>query len=272
MHKTLIKNSTRPAWFNLGELWECRELLYFLIRRNIKIRYSQTFIGVLWVVLQPVTTMLIFSVIFGRFAKLPSEGVPYTMLVFSALLPWNLFAGAMSGASTSLVMNRNLVTKIYFPRIIVPMAKVIESMLDFCISFVILLGMMLFYKIPINRAIVALPVFILWVVILALGAGFWASALNVKYRDVTYAIPFLAQIWLYVSPVAYSLSLIPRKWQGIYSLNPVVGIIECFRWSLLAKEFDFMTVLPVSFIMTLIIFITGVMYFCHTEKTFADII
>ena len=152
------------------------------------------------------------------------------------------------------------------------MAKVIESMLDFCISFVILLGMMLFYKIPINRAIVALPVFILWVVILALGAGFWASALNVKYRDVTYAIPFLAQIWLYVSPVAYSLSLIPRKWQGIYSLNPVVGIIECFRWSLLAKEFDFMTVLPVSFIMTLIIFITGVMYFCHTEKTFADII
>lgn len=272
MENTLIKPSEKFEGFNFKELWEYRELLYFLVRRNIKIRYSQTFIGVLWVVLQPVAIMLIFSIIFGRFAKLPSEGVPYAILVFSALLPWNLFASAISGAGTSLVMNRNLVTKIYFPRIIIPVAKVIESMLDFCISCIILFGMMVFYKIVPGRAILILPFFILWTIILALGVGFWLSALNVKYRDVTHATPFLVQIWLYVSPVAYSFSLIPKKWLWIYSLNPMVGIIEGFRWSLLAKGSDFITIFPTSLIITCIIFITGVMYFCKTEKTFADII
>ncbi|MCX5713096.1 MAG: ABC transporter permease, partial [Candidatus Omnitrophica bacterium] len=202
----------------------------------------------------------------------PSEGLPYTILVFSGLLPWNLFAASVSGAGTSMVVNRNLVTKIYFPRVIVPMAKVFESLLDFFISCVILIAMMLFYKIIPGRAIIIFPLLVLWAVVLSLGVGFWLSALNVKYRDVTYATPFLIQIWLYVSPIAYSLTLIPEKWRLLYFFNPMVGIIESFRWVLFGKGPDLFVLVPVSLIVTAVVFISGFVYFCATEKNFADII
>lgn len=272
MQKILIEPAKRWQNFNFKELYEYRELLYFLTWRNLKVRYSQTIIGVLWVIIQPVMTMLIFSILFGRFAKLPSEGFPYTIFVFSALLPWNLFAGSLSGASTSLVNNRNLISKIYFPRIIIPIARVLENLVDFCISCFILFILMGLYGILPTKSIIIVPFFTLWVMILSLGAGFWLSALNVKYRDVGHAVPFLMQIWLYVSPVAYAFSLIPKKWHWLYSLNPMVGIIEGFRWSLLGKGVDLTVVLPISLIVSFIIFITGAVYFINTENTFADII
>jgi len=272
MEKIIIKPAKILEGFDLKELWKYRELLYFLTLRNLKVRYSQTTIGVLWVIIQPVLTMLIFSVLFGRFAKLPSDGVPYTIFVFVALLPWNLFSAAISGAGASLVLNRSLISKVYFPRIIVPMAKVMESMIDFCISCVVLFFLTLFYKIIPTQTIIFLPLFILWALVLSLGVGFWISALSVKYRDVIHALPFLAQIWLYVSPVAYALSLIPEKWHMIYAINPVAGIIEGFRWSLLGKRADMAVILSPSLVVTFIIFITGIIYFSNTDKVFADII
>lgn len=272
MIKTLIKPSRGLGINNLKELWKYRELLFFLAWRNIKVRYSQAIIGILWVVIQPVMTMLIFSIIFGKFARLPSEGVPYTVFVFSALLPWNLFANSVSGAGTSLVINRSLITKIYFPRLVIPMAKVIENMLDFMISCFVMFCIMLFYGISPTKNILVLPLFILWLTILALGLGFCLSAMNVKYRDVSYAIPFLMQVWFYMSPVAYSLNLIPQKWHKIYSLNPMVGIIEGFRWSILGKACDFHTIIPLSLTITFIIFVAGLAYFCSIERTIADII
>ena len=272
VEKTVIEPSERIEVFNFRELWEYRELLCFLTWRNLKVRYSQTVIGVLWVVMQPVLTMLVFSVLFGRFAKLPSEGAPYTIFVFVALLPWNLLATATSGAGVSLVVSRNLISKVYFPRIIVPIAKVMESVIDFCISCVVLFCLMLFYRIFPGINVLFLPFFILWTLVLALGVGIWLSALNVKYRDVNYAIPFLVQIWLYASPVAYTLNLVPKKWHWMYSLNPMVGIIEGFRWSLLGKGVGLVTVFPISLAVTFAIFITAITYFSNSEKTFADII
>lgn len=268
----IIKPAKKWQGINFRELWESRELVYFFTRRNLKVRYSQTIIGVIWVVLQPVLMMLIFSVFFGRFAKLPSDGFPYTVFVFSALLPWNLFASSINGSSTALVSNRNLVSKVYFPRIIMPMARVLESLVDFCISFFILFILMRIYGVLPAKSTIFVAFFILWAVVLALGVGFWLSALNVKYRDVTYAVPFLIQVWFYVSPVGYSLSIIPEKWHWLYSLNPLVGVIEGFRWSLLGGGRSLPAVLLTSLFTTCIIFITGVIYFSNTENTFADVI
>jgi len=271
MQKTTIEPSGKWRNFSFKEIWEYRELLYFMVWRNLRVRYSQTVIGVLWVILQPVLTMLIFAVIFGKFAKLPSEGAPYAIFVFSALLPWNLFSNSISAAGVSLNMNRNIITKVYFPRIIIPMAKVLENALDFCISCLVLFTLMLFYHILPSK-ILLLPLFFLWVVILAVGAGLWLSITNVKYRDVVYAVPFLMQAWFYVSPVAYSFNLIPEKWRYIYSLNPMVGIIEGFRWLFLDKESCLPAVFPISIAMTCVIFITGLVYFYNTEEALADII
>ncbi|OIO81112.1 MAG: phosphate ABC transporter permease [Candidatus Omnitrophica bacterium CG12_big_fil_rev_8_21_14_0_65_43_15] len=272
MEKIEIKPADSSGLFNFRELWSYRELLYFLVWRNIKARYSQTAIGVLWVVIQPLMVMLIFSVLFGRLANLPSEGLPYTVFVFSGLLPWNLIANAVSGAGSSLIMNRNLVAKVYFPRIIIPLARVLEGLIDFGISCCILFCLILFYKIIPARTIVALPFFILWTIVLALGVGFWLSALNVRYKDVAHIMPFLSQIWFYVSPVAYTLNLVPEKARWLYSLNPMVGIIEGFRWSLFARGASLTIVFPASLIITAVIFITGLFYFYNSEKTFADII
>jgi len=272
MTEVLIKPYKGPGVNSLRELWAYRELLFFLAWRNIKVRYSQAVIGVLWVVIQPLMAMLIFAVIFGKFAGLPSGGAPYTVFVFSALLPWNLFANSVSGAGASLIANRALITKIYFPRIIVPMAEVVENMVDFMISGLIMLCLMLLYGILPTGKIFAVPFLFLWLVMLTLGVGFWVSAVNARYRDVNYAVPFLMQAWLYLSPVAYSLSLVPQKWHKLYSLNPMVGVIESFRWAFLGNDCGLPGIIPYSLAITIFVFITGFFYFCRVEKDLSDVI
>lgn len=272
MKKIIIRPSKYWKFANFEELWEYRELLYFLVWRNIRIRYSQAVIGVLWVILQPIIATIIFTIVFGRFAKFSSEGLPYSIFVFSALLPWNLFSSSITGTGSSLIINRNLVTKVYFPRILIPISKVLESVIDFFIACTILFLLMSLFRVFPGKLILFFPLFFLWLVILSLGVGFWLSALNVKYRDVTHIIPFLVQIWLYSSPIVYTLNLVPQKWHWIYAINPMVGIIEGFRWSLLGRGVDLATVVPISFAITCLIFITGWIYFRSAEKNFADII
>ena len=257
---------------NLGDLWEYRELLYFLVWRDLKVRYKQTVLGAAWAIIQPLLLMLVFTVFFGRLIGVPSEGLPYSIFAYTALLPWQLFARALSDASVSLVANERVITKVYFPRLLVPAAAVISSLVDFAIAFVLLLGMMLFYGVYPGSAIIALPVFILLVLIAALGVGFWLSALNAIYRDVRYTLPFLTQLWMFATPVVYPSSLVPREWWFLYSLNPMVGVVEGFRWSLLGKAAPSETVLVVSAAVVLFIFGAGIVYFGRMEQTLADVI
>ena len=257
---------------NLGDLWEYRELLYFLVWRDLKVRYKQTVLGAAWAIIQPLFLMLVFTVFFGRLIGVPSEGLPYSIFAYTALLPWQLFARALSDASVSLVANERVITKVYFPRLLVPAAAVISSLVDFAIAFVLLLGMMLFYGIYPGSAIIALPVFILLVLIAALGVGFWLSALNAIYRDVRYTLPFLTQLWMFATPVVYPSSLVPREWWFLYSLNPMVGVVEGFRWSLLGKAAPSETMLVVSAAAVLFIFGAGIVYFGRMEQTLADVI
>jgi lipopolysaccharide transport system permease protein len=262
------------GWLSLrlGELWHYRELLYFLTWRDIKIRYKQTALGVAWAVLQPLITMVIFSVIFGQLAKLPSDGIPYPVFSYAALLPWGLFSGALQRAGTSLVINSNLITKVYFPRLVIPISAVAAGLVDFVISFVVLLGLMLYYKITPTWMIFTIPLFVLLVVLTALAVSLWLSALNVQYRDVQYMIPFLIQAWMYASPVAYSAGLIPTgPWRIIYGLNPLAGVIQGFRWALLGgNPPDVLMV--ISVIIVLVMLVTGLYYFRRMEKTFADVV
>ena len=257
---------------NLGDLWEYRELLYFLVWRDLKVRYKQTVLGAAWAIIQPLFLMLVFTVFFGRLIGVPSEGLPYSIFAYTALLPWQLFARALSDASVSLVANERVITKVYFPRLLVPAAAVISSLVDFAIAFVLLLGMMLFYGVYPGLAIIALPVFILLALIAALGVGFWLSALNAIYRDVRYTLPFLTQLWMFATPVVYPSSLVPREWWFLYSLNPMVGVVEGFRWSLLGKAAPSETVLVVSAAVVLFIFGAGIVYFGRMEQTLADVI
>ena len=257
---------------NLGDLWEYRELLYFLVWRDLKVRYKQTVLGAAWAIIQPLLLMLVFTVFFGRLIGVPSEGLPYSIFAYTALLPWQLFARALSDASVSLVANERVITKVYFPRLLVPAAAVISSLVDFAIAFVLLLGMMLFYGVYPGLAIIALPVFILLALIAALGVGFWLSALNAIYRDVRYTLPFLTQLWMFATPVVYPSSLVPREWWFLYSLNPMVGVVEGFRWSLLGKAAPSETMLVVSAVVVLFIFGAGVVYFGRMEQTLADVI
>lgn len=262
------------GWLSLrlGELWHYRELLYFLTWRDIKIRYKQTAIGVTWAVIQPLITMIIFSVIFGQFAQLPSDGIPYPVFSYAALLPWGLFAGALQRAGTSLVANSNLITKVYFPRLVIPGSAVAAGLMDFGISFVVLLGLMLFYEIPLTWTILTIPLFVLLAILTALAVSLWLSALNVQYRDVQYMIPFLIQAWMYASPVAYSASLIPPgPWSIIYSFNPMTGVIEGFRWALLGSNPPNVFMM-VSVVMVLILLVSGLYNFRRMEKTFADVV
>lgn len=262
------------GWLSLrlNEIWQYRELLYFLTWRDVKIRYKQTALGVAWAVLQPLITMVIFSVIFGQLASLPSDGIPYPVFSYAALLPWGLFSGALQRAGTSLVANSNLITKVYFPRLVIPFSAVAAGLLDFLIAFVVLMGLMLFYKIQLTWMILTIPLFMLLAVLTALAVSLWLSALNVQYRDVQHIIPFMIQAWMYASPVAYSAGLIPTgPWRIIYGLNPLAGVIQGFRWALLgASPSD--ELLIVSVVIVFILLTSGLYYFRRMERTFADVI
>lgn len=255
----------------LGDLWRYRELLYFLTWRDVKVRYKQTILGAAWAILQPLLTMVIFSVIFGQLAKLPSEGIPYPIFTYTALLPWQLFAFALTNSSNSLVGSQNLVSKVYFPRLVIPIASVLPGLVDFAISFVVLLGMMLYFQIPLTGRVLVLPLFLLLAVATALGVGLWLSALNVEYRDIRYVVPFLTMFWQYATPVAYSSSLIPEKWRLLYGLNPMTGVVEGFRWALLGKG-DVGGLLWISIVIIILLLITGLLYFKRMETSFADVI
>ena len=271
------KNVTviRPAhsWVSLklAELWEYRELLYFLTWRDLKVRYKQMALGAAWAVLQPFLTMVVFSLFFGRLAKMPSDGIPYPLFSFAALLPWNYFAQSLTQASNSLVGNANLIRKVYFPRLIIPIANVFTGIVDFAIAFIVLIGLMIYYGIPFSVRLIWLPSFLLLALTTALGTGMWLSALNVQYRDVRYIMPFLIQLWMFVTPIIYPSSLILTKWRWIFALNPLTGIIEGYRASLLGKRFDWIT-LGISSIITLALFVYSAYAFRRMEKSFSDII
>jgi lipopolysaccharide transport system permease protein len=268
----LIRRQARTGWVAIDfcELWQYRELLAFQALRDIKVRYKQTALGAGWAVLQPVLTMVVFSIFFGKLAGVPSDGVPYPIFVFSAVLPWQLFAYALTQSSNSLVDNAQLLTKVAFPRLILPLASVLAGLVDFSIACVVLIGMMLYYGIVPGWAMLTLPLFTMLAVAAALAVGLWLSAFNVMYRDVRYTIPFLAQFWLFVTPVAYSSSLVPPKWQAVYGLNPMVGVIEGFRWALLGKISPLGPMLIVSVAATALLLVGGLFYFRRMEKTFAD--
>jgi lipopolysaccharide transport system permease protein len=260
------------ASLGLREIWAYRELLYFLVWRDIKVRYKQTVLGAAWAIIQPFFMMVVFSLFFGRLAQVPSDGIPYPVFVYCALLPWQLFAHALSESSNSLVANERLITKVYFPRLVVPISSVLGGLIDFAIAFVILILMMAYYGIRPTWAVVTLPAFVLLAMATALGVGLWLSALNVKYRDVRYTLGFLVQFWLLATPVAYSSSLIPARWRALYGLNPMAGVVEGFRWALLGQSKAPGTMLAVSVVVVILILIGGLYYFRRMEQQFADVI
>lgn len=255
------------------DLWHYRELFYFLAWRDILVRYKQTVIGIAWALIRPFLTMVVFTVVFGRIAKLPSEGVPYPILVFAAMLPWQFFANALSESSNSLITNANLLSKVYFPRLIVPTSAVIVSFVDFLISGMILLGLMAWYNYVPGWQILTLPFFILIAFAAAMGAGLWLAALNVQYRDFRYIVPFIVQFGLYISPVGFSSNVIPQEWKVLYSINPMVGVIDGFRWAILGQYTElFSKSFFVSLVLIAALLLTGLNYFRKMEKKFADII
>lgn len=270
-HLILLPDSPRVQ-INLREIWEYRELLVFLAWRDVKVRYRQTVLGALWAILQPLVAMVIFSVIFGQLAKLPSDGIPYPIFTFTALLPWNLFAGALSRATSSLVSSSNLISKVYFPRVLIPLSAMVSALVDFFFSFLILIALMAWYGIAPTWRIFTLPFFILLALAAAFGIGLYLSALNVRYRDVSYIIPFVIQVWLYASPVAYSSTLVPAQWQWLYALNPLAGVIEGFRWALLGTSWEPGVVVLISSVIVVFVLIGGLIYFKRMEETFADVI
>ena len=269
---TIISPSQGWVPLNLRELRDYHELLYFLIWRNIKVRYKQTVLGGAWAVLQPFLTMIVLSIFFGRLAGIPSEGVPYPIFAYTALVPWTFFANALSQASSSLLEQERLITKIYFPRMLLPLAAVLSGLLDFAIAFILLIGMMLWYGITPTLAIMLVPFFVLMATLTALGAGLWLSALNVQYRDVRYVIPFLVQFWLFISPIAYPSSLVPEPWRALYGLNPMAGVVEGFRWALLGHAAIPAVLLGVSLFTVLAVLVGGLYYFRRMEENFADVI
>ena len=266
----------RPSrgWVRLGlnDLWERRELLYFLVWRDVKVRYKQTVLGAAWAILQPVLTMVVFSVFFGQLAKVPSDGLPYPVFAYTALLPWQLFAQALTGSAGSLVASQHLITRVYFPRLVIPLATVLGGLVDFGLSFVVLLGLLVYYGIAPTAAVLTIPLFLLLTVATALGVGLWLSVLNVRYRDVRYTVPFLTQLWLFATPVAYPSSLVPAPWRAAYGLNPMVGVVEGFRWALLGRSGSVGASLLVSTLVVLGLMIAGLVYFRKTEATFADVV
>jgi lipopolysaccharide transport system permease protein len=255
----------------LGELWRYRELVYFLTWRDILVRYKQAVLGVLWAVLQPVLTMIVFSVIFGRLIGVKSGDIPYPVFSFSALLPWQLFAGAMQRSGTSLVASASLITKVYFPRLVIPLSSILGGLVDFCISFVVLIGLMAYYHIAPTWTALWIPAFVLLTLATSLAVGLWLSALNVLYRDVQYIIPFLVQLWMYLSPVVYPVTYITGPWRYVYALNPMVGVIQGFRWALVGGEPPD-KLIAVSVVVVLLMLVSGLYYFRRMERVFADVV
>lgn len=254
------------------EVWAYRELLYFLVWRDVKVRYKQTLLGASWAILQPFLTMVVFSVFFGHLASIPSDDFPYPIFAYTALLPWHLFANSLTESGNSLVTNKELVTKVYFPRLVIPISSVFAGLVDFALAFVVLLAMMYYYGISPTVAVVTLPAFILLACLTALAVGLWLAALNVQYRDVRYTIPFLTQFWLFITPIAYPVSLVPEQWRLLYGLNPMLGVVEGFRWALLGKADALGPSALVSVAMMVVLLIGGLFYFSRVEKTFADVV
>lgn len=258
---------------SLPELWRYRELLIFLVWRDVKVRYKQTLLGVGWAILKPLFSMVIFAVIFGKLAGIPTDGIPAPVFYFAGLLPWLLFQDGVNKASTSLVTGRSLVTKVYFPRVTIPLAGVLAGLVDFALSGVVLVGMMLYFKVAAGPAIWALPGFLLLTLLTAIGVGLWLSALNVSYRDVGYITPFIIQAWLYASPVAYSATLIPQGLGRLaYGLNPMAGVVQGFRWALLGSGQPDPDMLLVSLVVAVLLLVSGMLYFKRVERNFADVI
>ena len=260
------------AWPKFRELWEYRELLFFFVWRDIKVRYRQTVMGVLWAIIQPIFTMVIFSLFFGRLASIPSDGLPYPIFSYAALVPWTFFANALAQASNSLVVNANMVKKIYFPRLALPIATVLAGVVDFALAFVVLIGIMLFYGLTPTVNIIWLPFFGLLALVTSLGVSLWLSAMNVQFRDVRYTIPFLTQAWLFVTPIAYPSSLLPEPWRTVYGLNPMAGVVEGFRWALLGTDTTPGKIIIVSALVAVTLFISGAFYFRRMEQSFADVL
>ncbi len=278
---TLIEPVSGWQFISWRELWQYRDLLYFMAWRNITVRYKQTILGAFWAILQPFTTMVVFSVFFGGLANIPSNGLPYPIFSFAALVPWTYFASGVTSAATSIVGASNMLKKIYFPRVIIPVSQLASTFVDFLLAFVVLLGMMAFYSIPgvgtdnditISLNVLWLLPLVLLETITALGIGLWLSALNVQFRDVAQATSFLVRLWMFVTPVIYPSSMLEKHWQVIYSLNPMAGVIEGFRWALLGTDTAPNLMIFVSVITALVLFVTGVMYFTRMEKMFADVV
>ena len=257
---------------DLVVLWEFRELFYFLVWRDVKIRYKQTVIGAAWAIIQPVMTMVIFTVIFGNFAKIPSDGLPYAVFSYTALLPWNYFSQAITRSGDSLVGDSNLIKKVYFPRLMIPLAAVASPLVDFFVSFVVLLVMLAWFGITPGWGVLVLPVLVVLAFMTALAVGLWLSPLNARYRDIRYTIPFLVQLWMYASPVVYSVSIVPEKWRLIFSLNPLAGVIEGFRWALLGKGNPAIGAIMISACVVLLVLLGGIFFFKRMERYFADVL
>jgi len=272
MSHIVIRPSRGWVPLRLVDLWEYRELLYFLVWRDIKVRYKQTALGAAWAIIQPFFTMVVFSVFFGRLAKIPSDGIPYPIFTYCALVPWQLFTHALNESANSLVANERLITKVYFPRLVIPLAAVLAGLVDFGIAFGVLLAMMVYYGTAPTVAVATLPFFLLLSLGTALGVGLWLSALNVQYRDVRYTIPFLTHFWLFSTPVAYPASLVPESWRPLVGLNPMAGVVEGFRWALLGTANPPGLMLLVSSTMVIALLVGGLYYFRRVEKTFADMV
>jgi len=270
----VIRIERSQGWvaLQLKELWAYRELLYFLIWRDVKVRYKQTALGVAWAIIQPVFTMIVFSLFFGRLAKMPSDGIPYPLFSYAALVPWTFFSQGLTLASNSLVGSANLIKKVYFPRLSVPIAAVTSGLIDFSIAFIVLIGMILYYGIVPTINVIWLPFLLLLTLMTSLGVSLWLSALNVQFRDVRYILPFLTQLWLFATPIAYPSSLLSEPWRTLYSLNPMVGVVEGFRWALLGAKTAPGPMLIVSSLAALALLVGGAFYFRRLEKTFADVV
>jgi homopolymeric O-antigen transport system permease protein len=270
----ILRIQPSKGWVSLRleELWAYRELLYFLVWRDVKVRYKQTALGAGWAIIQPFFTMLVFSLFFGRLAKVPSDGIPYPVFAYAALVPWTFFAQGLAQSSDSLVTSANLIKKVYFPRLVIPFGTVLAGLVDFSLAFVVLLGVMAFYKIAPSRHLIYFPLFLLLALVTALGVGLWLSSLNVRFRDVKYVVPFITQFWMFATPIAYPSSLLSPKWRPFYGLNPMVGVVEGFRWALLDTKTAPGPIIIVSCVAAVALLIGGAYYFRRMERLFADVV